>query len=376
MARKDDLKKRTRFHRFIVEHLNLDELQTLCFELSVNYDDLAGEALSGKARELILRLGRERRLDELLGYLREVRPKAFAEASLDVSPAMSDATYAETSAKTTAGSRAKVARSINRSRPLWMWVIGSVLALAALRGSSSGIRADLSPHTPVSVPSYTSTPTSTPVPLPASTAIGTPTRVPTWTSLPTHTPTRAPTPTPTFPPSPTPQVLYDWPYKDAWNCWEIRHGPDSKKLYGTSWQSNNGQQEFVVNFAQAAKNKGQVMRHANSAQCPRLDIPANASIHARVRMISGSETVQAEIFMQPEGYQPWFAGRPIVALPLETWQDLHPTRWVTGPSESEISRQGAEHFVALGIEFKLPQDMQPLNDEIRFEIGRVWVTLP
>ena len=59
----------TQLHQFIVAHYSLDELRTLCFDLGVNYDDLGGEALSGKARELILKLGRERKLEELLIHL-------------------------------------------------------------------------------------------------------------------------------------------------------------------------------------------------------------------------------------------------------------------------------------------------------------------
>jgi formylglycine-generating enzyme required for sulfatase activity len=80
----------TQLHRFMVEHYSLEDLRTLCFDLSVNYDDLVGEALSGKARELILRLGRERRIKELLAHLQEARPEAFAEAGLDTTPATLD----------------------------------------------------------------------------------------------------------------------------------------------------------------------------------------------------------------------------------------------------------------------------------------------
>jgi hypothetical protein len=41
----------TQLQQFIVAHYSLDELRTLCFDLEVNYDDLGGEALSGKARD-------------------------------------------------------------------------------------------------------------------------------------------------------------------------------------------------------------------------------------------------------------------------------------------------------------------------------------
>jgi hypothetical protein len=84
----------TQLHRFMVEHYSLEDLRTLCFDLSVNYDDLGGEALSGKARELILRLGRERRFEELLAHLQEERPEAFAETGLDTSTVTLDGLYA------------------------------------------------------------------------------------------------------------------------------------------------------------------------------------------------------------------------------------------------------------------------------------------
>lgn len=35
------------------EHFNLDELQTLCFDLGIQYDNLAGETLNAKVRELV-----------------------------------------------------------------------------------------------------------------------------------------------------------------------------------------------------------------------------------------------------------------------------------------------------------------------------------
>ena len=74
----------TSLRRFLVEHLTLDELRTLCFDLRVDYDDLGGEAKSGKARELILRMQREGNLDKLFSYLAATRPQVFARQVLDV----------------------------------------------------------------------------------------------------------------------------------------------------------------------------------------------------------------------------------------------------------------------------------------------------
>ena len=36
----------TQLHQFLVAHFSLEELKTLCFNLGVEYEDLAGEGLS------------------------------------------------------------------------------------------------------------------------------------------------------------------------------------------------------------------------------------------------------------------------------------------------------------------------------------------
>ena len=53
-----------RLHKLIVERHNLEEFRTLCFQLDVKYDQLGGETLGAKARELILWLGRRRQLEQ------------------------------------------------------------------------------------------------------------------------------------------------------------------------------------------------------------------------------------------------------------------------------------------------------------------------
>jgi len=67
----------SQLHRFIVDHYNLDEFRTLCFDLEVTYDDLPGETLSGKARELILHLRRKDQLERLLDSLQQSHPEPF-----------------------------------------------------------------------------------------------------------------------------------------------------------------------------------------------------------------------------------------------------------------------------------------------------------
>ena len=60
--------------KFIIEHFNLQELQTLCFDLGVNYDLLNGDNLDAKARELILHMQRQGYVDQLIEALKQARP--------------------------------------------------------------------------------------------------------------------------------------------------------------------------------------------------------------------------------------------------------------------------------------------------------------
>lgn len=59
----------------IYEYFNLEEFTDLCFRLGVRYDDLSGDGLSGRIRDLVLRLERQDRLDDLLTFCAHLRPK-------------------------------------------------------------------------------------------------------------------------------------------------------------------------------------------------------------------------------------------------------------------------------------------------------------
>ncbi len=65
----------TQIRDLIHNHFDLEELRELCFRLGIRYDDLPGETLSARTRELVLRLDRERRLDDLLNFCAHLRPK-------------------------------------------------------------------------------------------------------------------------------------------------------------------------------------------------------------------------------------------------------------------------------------------------------------
>ncbi|GJM40379.1 MAG: hypothetical protein DHS20C20_06610 [Ardenticatenaceae bacterium] len=67
---------KTNLLTLIYNHFSRDELQTLCFDLGVRYEDLPlGLSLEGQARELILLFSRLNRLTDLVEYCREKRTR-------------------------------------------------------------------------------------------------------------------------------------------------------------------------------------------------------------------------------------------------------------------------------------------------------------
>lgn len=77
----------------IVERFNEGELQTLCFDLGLDYDDLPGVAKSDKARELVEYLDRRGLLNKLLQLVKELRPRVdwdhISGLQNDILPALS-----------------------------------------------------------------------------------------------------------------------------------------------------------------------------------------------------------------------------------------------------------------------------------------------
>lgn len=64
-----------RLWRQIVDNFQRQDLITLCFLLSIDYDDLGGDGRDDKARELILEMRQQSRVDDLVAELRKLRPK-------------------------------------------------------------------------------------------------------------------------------------------------------------------------------------------------------------------------------------------------------------------------------------------------------------
>jgi hypothetical protein len=60
--------------RIIVHHFSIGELQTLCFDLGVDYESLPGEGKADKAREFVFQLVRERRMAQFIEICRRLRP--------------------------------------------------------------------------------------------------------------------------------------------------------------------------------------------------------------------------------------------------------------------------------------------------------------
>ncbi|WP_420630210.1 hypothetical protein [Candidatus Leptofilum sp.] len=65
----------SQLHRLLVNSFDLDEFRTLCLNLNIRYDDLAGETLSAKVRELLLKLKRSKQIEQLITLAEEKRPR-------------------------------------------------------------------------------------------------------------------------------------------------------------------------------------------------------------------------------------------------------------------------------------------------------------
>ncbi len=64
----------TELHKLLNQHFDLAEIRTLCFQLNVDYESLAGEEKPSQIRELLLGLARNGRLPELITKVQKERP--------------------------------------------------------------------------------------------------------------------------------------------------------------------------------------------------------------------------------------------------------------------------------------------------------------
>jgi hypothetical protein len=64
----------TQLREILSSRFNLEELRTLCFDLDVDYENLSGEGLTAKARELVAFLENRGRLSALIEWMKQGRP--------------------------------------------------------------------------------------------------------------------------------------------------------------------------------------------------------------------------------------------------------------------------------------------------------------
>ena len=67
---------RTLLRQILINNFAESELEDLCFDLGLDYENLSGESKAAKARELIEYMERVGRYDELVQKTRELRPNA------------------------------------------------------------------------------------------------------------------------------------------------------------------------------------------------------------------------------------------------------------------------------------------------------------
>ncbi|MCB9444258.1 MAG: hypothetical protein H6669_08490 [Ardenticatenaceae bacterium] len=70
----DDLATAVQIQTILASRLDLEELKTLCFRLGINFDNLRGEGLEGKARELVAYFLRRQQMPRLMQTIQQYRP--------------------------------------------------------------------------------------------------------------------------------------------------------------------------------------------------------------------------------------------------------------------------------------------------------------
>ena len=65
----------TTLHHLLNQHFNLEDIRTLCFNLNVDYESVPGAEKQSRIRELLLALGRNDNLFELVTLVQNLRPR-------------------------------------------------------------------------------------------------------------------------------------------------------------------------------------------------------------------------------------------------------------------------------------------------------------
>ena len=190
--------------RILVDYFSEDELETLCFDLRVDYDDLEGESKSQKAVSLIYLLARLGRIEELIDWCSQARPNvpwsdirlAASQNPLLVEEKPDRAAGASLApAQRPAASQERTA--VSRSPIIWvavtlLLVVSVAMVFLVLRGAF-GPGAGDSPGARTSAPETTVTDTVTETATESSLETDTPTEATTVASVESSTASAAPT---------------------------------------------------------------------------------------------------------------------------------------------------------------------------------------
>ncbi len=193
-----------KLRQFIAEHYDLEELQVLCSDLGVDYDELFGQSKSAKADGLVKWMNSRGRQAELAKKLRGDRPHAGDQ--IDVEAYKTPIQFEARPEFEKGGEETPSIGGIAHPRIMIgvvsiLVVVGAILICGPGRDFVIGMFSGAPTLTPTVTPTPTPTPTTTLTR--TSTATTTPTPTPTKTPTPTETPTKTPTPTRTFTPTPT-----------------------------------------------------------------------------------------------------------------------------------------------------------------------------
>ena len=70
----DDLATAVQTQTILANRFDLEEVKTLCFRLGINFNNLPGEGLEGKTRELVAYFQRRQQMPRLVQAIQQYRP--------------------------------------------------------------------------------------------------------------------------------------------------------------------------------------------------------------------------------------------------------------------------------------------------------------
>lgn len=125
---------RATLREILNSHFNLEEIETLCFDLKIDFENLDGRSKQAKAREIVLYCERNGQLDQLVAAIERLRPNV-----MDAAKARATPPPAQPVMDALAGSA--VARPVNLSfeaRTVGDWPSGWTNSVGLVDGVSAG----------------------------------------------------------------------------------------------------------------------------------------------------------------------------------------------------------------------------------------------